>query len=667
MTSICDGSTYISNLSSFIRNHELQLANALLAYKKSSSRDKQKPVRLSLTLHHLYFLLDNFHQMGLATGPLNIRIQDIDDLSSYENSYSQQEYVSFLLNNYKLKRMSNYSSSMNSNDNSSITLMSSVKSALSLIWNSIASNNVSAAGPPESVIDNPVIANHLRYLYLCFNKLPCLRVSPDLNSKLIRNYQEFPFDTVIPLSAFKNLSILEISEISPKEVFGWHVLAEILKFLIVKNVDLNGKIDLLLGELVWQDYNNRKINSSNSVPSSPVVSTFSEKKTKKRHKSFANIRKNTHSMHLSAQRRAADGVSLPLQAKLLTNKWKNLRYLSLINGNISQIGDDSFKPLENLSSLDLLSNQLTGIPVGLKWLKNLKSLNLSSNSIEDLSNFLFFTGKANLTLVNLKNNNLSNLDGLEQLTGLTKIDLSNNQIHYLRHLKQLFMSGIEEQNENKAPLENFEPGLKINGFRAALHSLALANNPLQMFDKNYRIKLFNLSNMLGWKELKINGSLPSYLETYYLITDENDALLNFQKYLYSQEDYFHQYRPGEAGLLKSISHVFQRKEDDDLIRSVSQMTITPKRFPNTVETRPIPVNIKENKLYYAPGYQATATTTATLASSPRAVSDDGTVKLSGMLTSKSLNNLLNFAAVAAPKHERTKLAISYISTNTLTD
>ncbi|GMM34103.1 hypothetical protein DASC09_014280 [Saccharomycopsis crataegensis] len=774
MSNLCDGSTYIANLSSFIKSHEKQLANALLAYKKSSGHGgtgtlnnhhdennarknvNHKPVRLSLTLHHLYFLLDSFNQINLKTGPLNIRLYDIDhhyiigyngldNTTTNNNShpvepvYEQQEYVSFLSNNYynsKSKRLSSYSSSVNSNDNASITSMSSMKSALSSIWNSMSINGYNGTGSPydNNFADNPVISNHLKYLYSCFTKLPCLRISPDLNSKLIKNYQEFPFDTIVPLTIFKNLSILEINEINPKELFGWHNLAENLKFLIIKNFDLNNKIEMVLMELLWQDYNNRNhklINANythnytnslpNSLPNSPVSSTFNEKKklNKKRHKSFANIRKKRNSIDVSKKSQLADNNNnhhnyhsidnhtdfTSFKNPFYQNKWKNLKYLSFSNTSLTSIDHvDAFRLLENLNSLDLSGNKFTEVPICLKYLVHLKSLNLSDNLIHDLSNFKYFTSEENnsefslkgLTLINLKHNEITNLNGLEFLLNLIKVDLSYNKINYLKDLRSLFLSGIEITAPDPNPLsimtngdmlyfnnieklddlQNFEKvTLFQNEDRSTMDSLNLIGNPLQNFDKNYRIKLFNLCKVFNWVRsgFKINGSAPSYLESYYLLSDsedENDIFntdaqlfINFKKYLFDYDDYFHQYKPGSsieaflqqdranvnrdllnnASILKSISnyslHIFAKDETEKkrvlqtanvsadnsdkeniiatepsreyqdpgenvyLVDSMSKLelhesaALTNKHFPETFDTKPIPVNIQDNKLY----------------------------------------------------------------------
>ena len=45
----CDGDIYIRNLSSFIKSHERQLANALVAYKKLNSKDQLKSTSTNIS------------------------------------------------------------------------------------------------------------------------------------------------------------------------------------------------------------------------------------------------------------------------------------------------------------------------------------------------------------------------------------------------------------------------------------------------------------------------------------------------------------------------------------------------------------------------------------------------------------------------------------------
>lgn len=249
-TATCDGDVYLHNLASFIKSHERQLANALLAYKKQPKNDQQrqhqqhlqqlnsKPVRLSLTLHHLYYLLGRFQDLGISVGPMNIRLDNIhsDDTS--------MNYVSFLSDYHNNKRMSSDAQSIHS-----MSSVKSVMSSVSALWTSMGSNG-------NGFKSRDVLVSDLKYLYSAFTKLPCLRLAPDSRLKLIEGHEEYPFDTLVPLKSFKNLSVLEICDLNLKEIYGWNIISEQIKFLVLKKTGINDPVEVLV-ELVDDDVNLR--------------------------------------------------------------------------------------------------------------------------------------------------------------------------------------------------------------------------------------------------------------------------------------------------------------------------------------------------------------------------------------------------------------------------
>ncbi len=292
----CDGDVYIHNLATFIKSHERQLANALLAYKKlntkntsktnqdetkkdksdksnsdeaqnsnngdnesentprsnelsstknanelatSSNEEKRtdsnideddnltkemaKPVRLSLSLHHLYFILGKFKELGIPVGPLNLRLDNMDS----ENSTN---YVSFLSEFQRNKKQDSDAQSIHS-----ISSVKSVMSSVSALWNNFGST---------SKIDNTV--SDLKYLFSAFSKLPCLRLANEPNAKLIEGHEEYPFETATPILIFKNVLVLELSDLEPKEVYGWHILSSKLRYLVVKKAHITDPLEVLV-------------------------------------------------------------------------------------------------------------------------------------------------------------------------------------------------------------------------------------------------------------------------------------------------------------------------------------------------------------------------------------------------------------------------------------
>lgn len=252
----CDGDVYIHNLTNFIKSHENQFANALVAYKKLNTKPQlqsnpdltssvsisnhsnsninnnestideetltkeiTRPVRLSLSLHHLYFILGKFQELGIPVGPMNLRF---DTMDAEHNS----NYVSFLSEFQRYKKIDSDSQSIHS-----ISSVKSVMSSVSALWNTFNS---------ASKVDN--IMSDLKYIHSAFSKLPCLRLANDSKTKMIEGHEEYPFETATPIIIFKNVSILELCEIDPKEIYGWNILATKLRHLAIKKSNITDPI-----------------------------------------------------------------------------------------------------------------------------------------------------------------------------------------------------------------------------------------------------------------------------------------------------------------------------------------------------------------------------------------------------------------------------------------
>nr|GFD44939.1 hypothetical protein [Tanacetum cinerariifolium] len=108
----------------------------------------------------------------------------------------------------------------------------------------------------------------LRYLYSAFTKIPCLRLAPDHKARLIAGYEEFPFDTAVPLFAFKNVTALEIYDVDFRQFYGWDRLAENLRSLTVKRAGVDDPADLLIN-IVLDDIDKRRRRSA-KAPQSPA-------------------------------------------------------------------------------------------------------------------------------------------------------------------------------------------------------------------------------------------------------------------------------------------------------------------------------------------------------------------------------------------------------------
>lgn len=541
-----DGDIYIQKLSNYVRRNEEALANGLLCFSKSrSNTGNVKPIRIKFTIHHLYFICERLESslLGVKVGPLNVKL----DIPNHEPTF-----ISFMANNAR-------SGKHIDSDSKSITSMNSVKSMVSTAsayWR--LSLNFSK--------DPNIINRDLRYLYSSFTKLPCLILTRQSSLQSISMYEEYPCDTSVPLIMFKNLQVLELVGYEPNEIFGWHLLSEQLRILVIRDSKLNNLADCLFN-LVFADEtgrrsfsgqkHGRKLTESCSSAHATTPSTpheHFEPDTFLTPSPYLTSKHSDHSSHYlhvtspspannqfrSGRRKRASTLpvnadpaapkpasehlgsapSLPYVATDSTvasstsdskhllgeEKWCLLKQLTVLETSILAIPGYVFKPLCNVVRLNLSHNLLTEIPPGLSLLHNVKYLNFSDNYIEKLDNLPL--NLQHLSLLNLGNNKLKSLTGLENLVRAEKVDLRHNELVSINDLK---------------PLVRFvhnHPGLLQNVF--------LSSNKLP---KTYRIDLFNFFNGINYKSsIKIDDLRPGYFEGA-LLVDRQVASRNLHEYL----------------------------------------------------------------------------------------------------------------------------------------
>ncbi|KAL5114918.1 hypothetical protein ACEQ8H_007165 [Pleosporales sp. CAS-2024a] len=499
------GHIFIRNLAYFVRTHEKALANALQLQRRPSTHGQPtpaspsnasptgpasppssssgvwaaalsmpsltftsqaiKPAKLTLTPHHLFYLLSRFEDLGIPVGPMNVRLENIHTDASPTN------YVSFLSTAQRNKQKSSDRASIHS-----VSSVRSVMSGMSSLWSSLRMGSTSAAKLERQKVQ---IQDDLRYLYSSFTKIPCLRLAPDHNARLIAGYEEFPFDTAVPLFAFKNVTALEIYDIDFRHFYGWDRMAENLRSLTVKRAAVDDPADILIN-IVLDDIDKRRRRSakapsspstawnaaspglkhahmarSDSPPLSPAAkqsstsprnvtahqrqrSTSPTRPPSSRHgsshvygkNSAPNIRRSSGSSGSSVRSTTPRGSSSNLLSMgwFPSTKWRFLRHLSLADNALTHITASSIAPLANtLQSLDLSTNLFTEIPDSLATLTSLRALNLSNCMIERLHSLARNPLPA-ITTLNLRSNRLNSLAGVERLLSLERVDFRDNQL-----------------------------------------------------------------------------------------------------------------------------------------------------------------------------------------------------------------------------------------------
>lgn len=497
-----------------------------------------KPAKLTLTPHHLFYLLSQFEDLSIAVGPMNVRLENI-------HTEVSQSYVSFL---NKPQRSKSDAASMHS-----VSSVRSVMSGMSGLWSSFGLGSKDSSTKSEKA--KLALEADLKYLYSAFTKIPCLRLAPDHRARLIRGYEEFPFDTAVPLHSFKNLSALEIIDIDYRSFYGWDRLSEQLRTLSIKRAHLDDPADLLT-RIVLDDIDKRRrrsaksqqspplgwassvgsqpvhaqdrsslsapgspiaeaaLGSSTSPKSTPMIRAGSEgglirtradsisptrptTKHSQRHSRSARIHRTGSGSSNSSETSGGyrTGSSSNLVAGIPpASKWRFLRHLGLPENSLTSISAASLAPVANtLNSLDLSSNLLTEIPDGLASLMALRALNLSHCMIESLHS-LSRNPLPAITALNLRGNRLRSLAGIERLLSLERLDLRDNNL----------MDPTEMARLTSLP---------------EIREIWVSGNPFVRTHSGYRVVIMNLFRRTpGYAEdIVIDGRAPGYTERKQLV------------------------------------------------------------------------------------------------------------------------------------------------------
>lgn len=243
------------------------LAAALSLGSLNFASHNVKSAKLALTPHHLFYLLSRFEELGIPVGPMKVRLENLHDTTTSAN------YVSFLSTSQRSKSRGSDVGSIRS-----VSSIRSVMSGMSALWASFGIGSSISAARTER--QKAALQADLKYLYSAFTKIPCLKLAPDWRARLIRGYEEFPFDSAVPLYIFKNVQALEVSDIDFRQFFGWDRLADQLRSLTIKRACLDDPADVLI-DIVLDDMDKRRRRTSKSQasPTMPWAASSSPKRS----------------------------------------------------------------------------------------------------------------------------------------------------------------------------------------------------------------------------------------------------------------------------------------------------------------------------------------------------------------------------------------------------
>ncbi|KAI0128615.1 leucine rich repeat domain-containing protein [Xylariales sp. AK1849] len=603
-----DGEFFVKQLAGFVRTHEKALANALqfrrqanvprhgssqsisslptlqppspLLERPSTSASTSnglaaalslgafsftshnlKPAKLALTPHHLFYLLSRFEEMGINVGPMKVRLENLHDTSTSAN------YVSFL----------NTSQRTRSSDVASVHSVSSVRSVMSgmsALWASFGIGSGISAARNEK--QKAAAVADLKYLYSAFTKIPCLRLAPDWRARLIRGYEEFPFDSAVPLYVFKNLQSLEINAIDFRQFFGWDRLAEQIRSLTLKRASIDDPADILI-DIVLDDMDKRRrrsskaqhsptatnpsprrsptvphaeLHRSGSTPGSPnhrsslgdlavgSVGTDTISSYGSRRPSAARIETDEPRSPTQSGRPRSHSPPRPVSSRhhstpatrhsykvrrsgsgsshsSLSDSWHNPRNST---SNLLAMGILPASKWRFLKHLSLADNSLTGIPANsLAPLANtLHSLDLSSNLFTQVPDSL-----ANLTALRALNLSHCMIDSLHSLRrnplpAITALNLRANRLQSLAGVEKLYPLERLDLRDNRLtdPMEL----ARLTGI-PDIREIWVDGNPFTRTHRDYRVTILNLFRKTpGYTEdIIIDATGPSYSERKYLV------------------------------------------------------------------------------------------------------------------------------------------------------
>lgn len=393
----------------------------------------------------------------------------------------------------------------------------------------------------------------LRYLYSAFTKIPCLKLAFDHRIPRIADYEEFPFDTAVPLHTFKNISTLEIIDLDFRTIYGWDRLADHVRQLTVKRASLEDVFDLLIN-IVLDDADGRRKRSAktsasnlaaNPIPRiSPVDNSDVARSSSLPDSPSAETRTGGNGRPVSADMSLANyTVGRPALGRLNSvspprpsSSRRGSAYNSgRPNGKVRQSSGSSTSSLQQYPTRTHSSNVSIFDRQQSKW-RQLRYLSLADNALTSISRQSLLPLTSTLQSLDLSSNLFSEIpDSLASLVALRSLNLGNCMIESLHTLARSPLPAITVLNlrgNRIASLAGIEKLLSLerldvreNKLRDPMEVARLTNmpnfrdvwvqrNPFTKTHNNYRLAIFNLfRNAPGYEEdVSVDGAGPSYSE-----------------------------------------------------------------------------------------------------------------------------------------------------------
>lgn len=433
-----------------------------------------KPVILTLSTHHLYYLLIRMEAAGHNVGTLDVQLDSL----ARPLSYIDVLHISIR------------------GDTSDTLSLASFSSSLSAISSFSLGGASTWLGMGRAV--QPSVESELAFVFSAFTKLPALRITGPTNEIVRELKGEAPNMNALPLDAFRNLQSLDLCDVDPRALLGWDRLSDGLRVLRVRRGgDGEGDMvgDVVVGAVVddlrrragsrGRQQRRRIIRAASSAGSLVNIPQVPETVQEDEDESLATPTAE-HPVPMSDASSTLSSSPPSPGPVFPTHAWSLLLTLSLPSNALPSLPSSPLAPLTSLTTLDLSSNLLVSVPSGLSQLYNLTTLNLSDNMIDSVLGI--YTHLGQILTLNLSHNRLDTLCGLERLLGLTSIDLRSNRIDEVQEISRL------------ATL----PHIK---------DVWAANNPFTEIEDDWRVVCFGyFAAEDESREVRLDGTGPGFYE-----------------------------------------------------------------------------------------------------------------------------------------------------------